>query len=47
MISFFDDKNKGVITTKNTGKDLILVKSEKEMLEKFTEVVNNGDYDIS
>lgn len=47
MLSYSTDKMRGVLTTKEvTGSFTIKVKNEKEMVERFTDSVRKGDYDI-
>ncbi len=47
MISYANDNIKGVITPKRINKDFVeQVKNEKEMLERFNEIIKKNDFDI-
>lgn len=47
MISFYDGKRKGVITTKEINRNFVKkVRDEKELIEAFTGIIEEGDYDF-
>ncbi|MGC8676145.1 MAG: DNA-directed DNA polymerase [Candidatus Micrarchaeia archaeon] len=47
MISFASSSSRHVITAKSVGRDFVIrAKDEKDMIEKFTEEIRKGDYDI-